>query len=177
MKNYIQNLILDTLSDRNLWGKDWTLFDVTDMGANLLVVCKEPSIGEALQFWVDSPIEVRMTEFKDVVFFSIKIGAMDWMDAPYSIHLSKNLHCSPRELCGDALKFSFWFADSDTGAIIGSRKVIAPPRFSEKFFKVIDEQLKWKDFNREVYDEKITEVYMKYSIKQLKDLSSVYFRA
>lgn len=177
MKDYIQELILTVFEENNFFGKDMVMFDINDKGANLFVVHKYPRADEILQFWSNNPVEVRITEFKDVAFLSFKIGALNWMDTPYSIHLCKYLNSPVREVCGETLEINIWHVEANTGLIIGNRTVTASSRFTKDFYKIIDRQLEWKDFNREVYDEKITEVYMKYSIKQLKDLSSVYFRA
>jgi hypothetical protein len=71
--------------------KEDVLFDIDDSGALLLVFFNNPSANEIAQFNENARFEMRLTDFTDVTIFTFKLGSLNWMDTPYTPHLSKNL--------------------------------------------------------------------------------------
>ena len=77
--------------DRFINHSESTLFDIDDSGATMLAFMKHPTPVEIEQFKVGTNIEIRFTELHNVIMITAKIGSLNWMDAPYSPHLSRNL--------------------------------------------------------------------------------------
>ena len=64
-------------------------FDIDDSGAILLVFFNNPTEYEIEQFKYN--FEIRFTHLYNVIMITTKIGNLNWMNAPYTPHLSKNL--------------------------------------------------------------------------------------
>lgn len=69
--------------------QEGVLFDVADDGATMIAFFKKPSGNEISQF--QGNFEIRLTELYGIIMMTFKIGHLNWMDAPYSPHLSKHL--------------------------------------------------------------------------------------
>ena len=70
---------------------DGILFDITDSGAMAFVLFNKPTKIGLANFREDMPFEITSCFLNDVVYLCLKFGYMDWMDAPYSAHLSTQL--------------------------------------------------------------------------------------
>lgn len=68
------------------------LVDVTDFGINVKILINRPTNKEINQMKAEAPLEIKLLEMDNIVFFLFKFGNLNWMDAPYSVHLSKSLH-------------------------------------------------------------------------------------
>lgn len=66
-------------------------FDIADDGAIMLVFFQGPTAEEMEQFKSGKIFEIWFVELYDVIIITVKIGNLNWMDAPYTPHLSKNL--------------------------------------------------------------------------------------
>ena len=66
-------------------GADGAMWDMSSNGVTLIVAATSQ---KCKTFQMGGKYEFRCSIFDDVMFFSIKIGDADWIDAPYTPHLS-----------------------------------------------------------------------------------------
>lgn len=103
-------------------------FDIADDGATLAVYFNRPTAKEIENFKSDKKFEIRLIDFPDTMMFLVKFGSLNWMDAPYTPHLSKNLTNIKTEQ-GKGLATTIMLFDTSTGKLEALRLV----GFSEKF--------------------------------------------
>ncbi len=157
--------------DKFIGHQEGTLFDVSDEGANLMVFFRNPTKEEEEQF--KSRFEIRFVEIYGVIMMTFKIGNLNWMDAPYSPHLSKNLtrFTLPNENQG--LGLSLIFVDAITGEIKSMRLMGLSTNFTKKFFGLLMEQ-KMKEFNITEYGNTLNKIYSIYPTNKIVKMSSDY---
>ena len=68
-----------------------TQFDLADDGAFLAVYFSRPDEKEVAQFGAENPFEFRFVTLQGIMMCVFRIGSLNWMDAPYTPHLSQNL--------------------------------------------------------------------------------------
>lgn len=94
------------------------------------------------------------------------------MDAPYSSHLSLNL---TRELPqfneGEGLPAMLILTDAATAKVVSLRMVGLSTRFSNRLVQEVNAQ-KSKVFSVKEYNRNLTQIYAKYSTKDLVKMSS-----
>lgn len=152
---------------------DITQFDLADDGADLLVFFNNPNENEIEQFSSGTNFEIRFTELYNIIMITVKIGTLNWMDAPYTPHLSKNLTklMTPRE--GEGLALRIMLIDSSNGEIKIIRLVTLSERFTRNLFRVVKEQ-KEKPFDKAEYDVRINRIYSAYSTKKIAGMCNDY---
>lgn len=152
-----------------------TVIEIGYVGAVLKVFFNEPTWDEIKQFQYGEPFEIRVTELYDAIMFTFKIGCLNWMDAPYSPHLSKNLNVNelalPEE--GQGLSLMIVLVDTKTGIIKNMRLVGLSTSFTISLFKYILDN-KSKPFDLNQYCETLIRIYASYSTERLMELSNVY---
>ena len=138
-------------------------FDITDEGASIITYFQRPSSSEINQFKTGK-IKLGYYTYKNVIMLLIKIGDLEWMDAPYSSHLSKNLTEIQEVKEGQGLATTIALVDALSGEIKTLRLVGANHRLTKGLLKAVGEQKKMSFDN---YDENITYLFRTYSIKEL----------
>lgn len=138
-------------------------FDITDEGASLVAYFQRPTSEEVSQFKTGK-IKLGYCTYKNVIMLLIKIGDLEWMDAPYSIHLSKNLTEIQEVKEGQGLATMITLVDALGGEIKTLRLVGANHRLTKGLLKAIEEQ---KNMSFDKYDENIAYLFRTYSIKEL----------
>lgn len=151
------------------------VFDLDDAGATLLVFFANPKEEEKEQFKTGKNFEIRFTELYKVIMMTVKIGNLNWMDAPYSPHLSKNLTKFelPRENQG--LGLTIMLIDAATGEIKHIRLLGLSEHFTKKLFGAVMEQ-KMSDFDKAEYAGNINRIFSAYSTKDIVKMSKDYCR-
>lgn len=159
--------------DNFIGHQEGTLFDVSDEGANLIIFFKNPTKEETEQFKNGHRFEIRFVEIYGVIMMTFKIGNLNWMGAPYSPHLSKNLTklTFPNENQG--LGLTLIFVDAVTGEIKSMRLMGLSTNFTKKFFGLLMEQ-KIKDFNVEEYNNSLNKIYSIYPTNKIVKMSNDY---
>lgn len=148
-------------------------FDLDDNGAMLVVYFVNPTAEEIEQFKANKPFHIRFTKLDGIIFLTVKIGGLSWMDAPYSPHLSKNLtrYVLPDE--GQGLALTLIFIDSGTGEIKSMRLIGLSHQFTKQLFgNVMEEAV--KEFDYKEYDRKLRQIYQKYTTEQICKMSNYY---
>ncbi len=128
---------------------------------------------EAAEYLWDKMLNLHKT--MNIIFPLLKFGNLQWMDAPYSVHLSKNLtHLEvPTEGTGLAMHIALY--DTHTGKLCSNRIIGLSTNMSKKLIKIINEQ-KQKTFDRKEHDRNIRNVYAAYPTKKLVQMAIETFR-
>lgn len=171
MVKYVKGQIYEGLKNH----PEGVQFDITDESAVLMVYFNAPTPDEQQQFTAGNKFEIRFIELKNIIMLTVKIGNLEWMDAPYSIHLSPYLSDFkiPAEKIG--LSMVIMLIDCSTGKIENMRQVVLSDNFSRKLLKTILKQ-KDSEFSVAGYDMELNNLYRKYSTNELVRMSSNYCR-
>ena len=155
-----------------LAGPEGIRFDITDSGPILLVRFHCPTTNEIDAFNEGKPAEFRFVELGGTIFLTVKFADLPWMDAPYNIHLSQNLS-EPMEIPEGGGYILHVFLCGTDGAIHAMRFMGLSTNFSRELRKAAISQ-SHDNFDPALHDKNISEVYARYSSKDLAMLSSVY---
>lgn len=148
--------------------------DISDEGANLIVYFNRPTKEEIENFKSEKRFEMRLIELSDIMIFLVKFGSLNWMDAPYTPHLSKNLSKLNLEP-GKGLSVTIMLFDTSNGRLESTRLISLSEKFTEKIKKNIDGLMK-KNFDKQNYNYSINMVFSKYSTNDLVKISSQGFK-
>lgn len=148
-------------------------FDIDDSGATMLVFFQNPTTDEIEQFKSGKSFEIRFLELYGVIMITVKIGNLNWMDAPYSPHLSKNLEKFQIPNEGQGLGLTLILVDAVTGEIKHLRLLGLSERFTKRLFGVVMEE-KIKEFNLSSYNNSINRIFSAYKTNQIVKLSKDY---
>lgn len=152
-----------------------TLFDIADDGATLIVFFRNSTLDEVKQFESESKFEIRFVELYGVTMITVKIGNLNWMDAPYTPHLSKNLSELKPVSEGQGLGLTIMLVDAATGEIKHLRLVGLSEKFTKQLFKAVSDQ-QVKSFDKTEYNNSINRIYSAYTTNQIVKMSKDYCR-
>lgn len=169
MKNYEVGQIVSEFVNH----QEGTLFDMSDSGAELYIFFRKPTSSEVEQFKSGQRFEIRFTEIHGVIMLLFKIGNLNWMDAPYSPHLSKNLTEFVLPNVEQGLSLTLTLVDAVTGEVKAIRLIGLSNNFTKKFFGTVMDQ-KLKDFNAKEYNIALNKIYSLYSTNKLVKMSNTY---
>lgn len=148
-------------------------FDIADDGAVLLVFFSNPTTEEIEQFKSGKNFEIRFTELYGVIMITAKIGNLNWLDAPYTPHLSKDLTKFQLPNENQGLGLTLLLIDAVTGEIKHIRLLGLSERFTKKLFGAVMEH-KIKQFDKIEYDSSINRIFTTYQTNQIVKLSKDY---
>ena len=121
---------------------------------------------------------MKKITMNNIIFLTFKFGDLPWMDAPYTPHLSKNLHFddfNDLKDDGKGLSLIVYLIDSDNGQIKVMRLLGMDNKFSRSLIKDISE-ISQKEFDQFTYHADLSQVYCKYSTNDLTKLADCYFK-
>lgn len=150
---------------------DGCIVDVTDSGVSVLVLMNRPTPKEISQFEGGKGVKVKLLSLRGIIFFIIKVGDNGWMDAPYNVHLSKNLKKLQKVVDGEGYAMHIMLIDTFTGKLVKQKLYGMPHDTSKNLYKMVMEQRK-KFLNKEKYEENIKDIYGTYSTKKLLKFAS-----
>lgn len=148
-------------------------FDISDAGATMLVFFASPAQEEIKQFKAGANFEIKFTELQGVIMITVKIGNLNWMDAPYTPHLSKNLTKFELPNANKGLGLTLVLIDAITGEIKNMRLLGLSERFTKQLFGIAMEQ-KMEDFDMIEYNKSINRIYSMYSTEEIVKISKNY---
>lgn len=148
-------------------------FDIADDGATMLVFFQSPTTDEIEQFKSGKNFEIRFTELYGVIMVTVKIGKLNWMDVPYTPHLSKNLTKFQFPNKEQGLELTLILIDAITGEIKHIRLLGLSERFTKRLFGVVMEH-KVKPFNKEEYNNSLNRIFSAYYPNQIVKMSKDY---
>ena len=125
-----------------------------------------PTPKEISQFEGGKGVKVKLLSLRGIIFFIIKVGDNGWMDAPYNVHLSKNLKKLQKVVDGEGYAMHIKLIDTATGNLVKQKLYGMPHNTSKNLYKMIEKQCDMP-FNIFNYDENIMAIYCSYSTEEL----------
>ena len=150
-----------------------TQFDIRDDGAILIVFFEDPTDNEKEQFKSGNSFEIRFTEMKSVIMVTTKIGNLNWMDAPYNVHLSKNLTNPSSLRDNQGMGLTLMLVNAINGKIEHIRFLGLSQNFSQKLINAVSEQ-KMCEFDSSDYYKNINTIFATYTTNQIVKMSKNY---
>lgn len=148
-----------------------TRFDIADSGAIFIAFFDSPTIGEVEQF--SRRFEIRYTAIYDVIMVAAKIGNLDWMDAPYSPHLSRALTSFNFPSDSQGLALNLMLVDSKTGILKSLRLLGLSSKFTRSLFGDVMES-KMREFDEKEYQELLSKIFSRYKTSDIVKMSKNY---
>lgn len=149
-------------------------FDITDSGAELYLYFNNVEKNE-INDCKEGDLLFNFVKLDNIIFFIAKIGNMQTLDCPFSIHLSKNLTHIDYVKEGKGLALTIYLIEANTGILKSIRLIGLNSKFSYNLVDTIKEQGNEK-FDISEYDYNLSEIYQKYSTKDLERMSRYYCR-
>lgn len=138
-------------------------FDINDAGCDLFIYYKYPSESE-INSIKSGNFKTGFYAEKNAIFMLFKFGSLQWMDAPYSVHLSKNLTRFELFDGGQGLALHIYLIDAATGVLKAIRLIGLKTNFSIQLIEAVEKQ---KEMSFEGYDININNIMNKYPTKKL----------
>lgn len=150
-------------------------FDIADDGAAIVVYFDCPTEEEKSAFRSGSSLDVRHIRLHDTLMLLFKFGNLNWMDAPYTPHLSINLSeiTLPNE--GEGLAITIFLFNTRTGRLEEMRFVSLSEKYTRKLLGDIIE-MKSDSFSPEAYYANLNSIYSRFSTKDLLKMAKQGFR-
>lgn len=144
-------------------------FDISNNECSLSIYAADPTEKARQAITKDS---LRYGYFKEdnVIIMLFKFGSHNWIDVPYSVHMSKNI-TELKEITGtEGLLLNIYIINARTGVVEDMRLVELDVRLSKMLRNDILEQrrLEYHGFNS-----KLDEFYSKFTTKALVSMSRV----
>ena len=156
----------------DLIGKEKIVFDITDGGGILYVLFSSPTENEIRQFKED--IEIRYVKVGSVFMMLFKFGSLNWVDAPYSPHLSK-ISGIAEPADGEGIALQIIFGDANTGMVHGLRLIGLSTEFSRKLAADISADL-GHPFDKKMYGLDLAAVFNTYPTSKLVSMAETSCR-
>lgn len=147
------------------------LFEFDASGALLIIMFDKPTAEEIAQVAQDAPFEIRFTELADEMFVTVKCGTLNWMDAPYSPHLSQDIPDTQEVEGGAGIALQLVMVDVSTGLVKSLRIIGLGTSFSRSFLRCVKSKLD-RPFDRSKYDFAINSVYAMRGSRQIADAAT-----
>lgn len=97
------------------------VFDMTDGGGILAIRMGSPTAAEKRAF--KSGLSLRFTVAEDIIFITVRMGTLQWMDTPYYPFNSKNLTHLEGVKDGQGYGIHAMLIDSDTGTLVAQKLI------------------------------------------------------
>ena len=150
-----------------------TRFDFLQDGAVLMLFFNHPTPQE-IEDIRSGRFEIGFCEKSGIIFMLFRFGSGQYMDAPYSLHLSKPFTIEKPEL-GMGYGLTVFLVDAATGILKAIRYVGLSRDFSNRFRKAVERQ-KEESFNCAEYDAKLNYIYKNYTTKDLVKFADAWCR-
>lgn len=138
-------------------------FDITDSGCELITFFNRPSLKEIEQFKTGK-LKFGYYTYKNVIMFLVKVGDLNWMDMPYSVHLSENLTGFQELGEGQGLSLVLYLVDAADGILKSMRLVGLNTRLTKGLIEAVNKQ---KEMEYDDYAKNVNYIYRTYRTKDL----------
>ncbi len=149
-------------------------FDISDEGASIIVYFDRPTKKEIDSFRTEERFEIRLLELSNIMIFLIKFGSLNWMDAPYTPHLSKEL-TEIKTGKGKGLATTIMLFDTESGKLESMRFIGFSEKFTREISSAINGLLK-KQFDKREYASQLNSLFAKYSTNDFVKMSNPGFK-
>lgn len=168
-------LSVGNVYDEIIGEPDTIRFDINGNGGVLLVLYNNPTDHEISQFSSGADFEVRFTEILDMIILTFKFGDRNWMDAPYSPHISQNLNLPDYLNKGEGMALTVLLFDTVTGQLKSIRVIGLATEFTIQFMQEIKKNLKLP-FNRMQYEITKEFIYSNFTTVQIAEQSKYRYK-
>ena len=155
--------------------KEGIQFDIVDACAILRIFYYDPTPLEQFELQFSETFEMKAIELKDSLYLLFKFGNLNWMDAPFNIHLCKKWYNKDSYNEMEEIDLLIQLVDCATGTVKLLRTIELKGNIIKQIKKAIERQLQLP-FDRKTYDENIAECYKKYSTNQMVKMAGYGFR-
>lgn len=138
-------------------------FDMTDSGGNLIIFYNSPTMDE-IEDISKGKAQYGYYKESNIIFMLFKFGSQEWMDCPYSVHLSKNLTELQEASEGLGYAVNIYLVDASTGILKVARLIGMNTRMSKMLKKDL---IKQKLLSFENYQDNLTSIYNKLSTREM----------
>lgn len=150
------------------------MFDVTENGGILFIFFNDPIQNEIEQISHGS-FEIGFVKIENVIMMVYKWGDLDWMDAPYTPHLSRYLERYPILDDSIGLALTTILIDTKNRKVKALRVSSLGDDFSRKFIGEAMEE-KIKPFNVNLYDNNLQKIYTQYTTDDIVQKSDTFYK-
>lgn len=155
--------------------KEGIQFDIMDECATLRIFYYDPTPSEQFELKFSETFEMKAIELKDSLYLLFKFGNLNWMDAPFNIHLCKNWYNKDSYNEMEEIDLLIQLVDCTTGTVDLLRTIPLKGNIIKQIKKAIERQLQLP-FDSKIYDKNIAECYKKYSTNQMVKMAGYGFR-
>lgn len=150
-------------------------FDLTDGGVIIPIYMRKPNANEISQLMEGAGIKMAYVARDNVIIMLFKFGDLNWMDAPYTPHLSKNLTHLPGTVSpSEGFSAHLMLFDTSNGELMTQRLFSLRSKLSNDLIheirKIVD-----KPFDLKAYSCDISAAY-RYSTDELVKQAKVIYR-
>jgi len=143
-------------------------FDLMQQGANLLICFNDLSEEEINQI-EQGDIEFKLFYKNNIIVFLAKLGEMQWVGAPFHIHFKLNGRSfkKPNFKENEGLGLTIFGVEAKNSLVKTNVRLVGlDHKFTNKFFELIDEQLK-DTFGKTAYDIKVKDLIKNYKAEEM----------
>ena len=117
-------------------------------------------------------MSIAFKECEDIIFLFFRFGTSDWIETPYSVHLSEPFEF--QEISeGMGLALNIFLVDSSNGILKALRAKGLSTEFSRKLKSAIEIQ-KNKEFDKNLYFNRIAKIENAYTTVDLMKMGCIY---
>jgi hypothetical protein len=149
-------------------------FDFTDGGFILYLFFNQPTDQE-IQDIKKGRAEIGYYQRDDVIFILCRFGSTPYMDAPYNVHLSKQLTHIDEPGPGKGYGLHIILIDARDGIVKAQRLIGLGHDFSVKLYQAIKRQLT-EPFNSQHYMQTIQSVYAAHPTQKLIKYADAFYK-
>jgi hypothetical protein len=146
-------------------------FDFTQSGPILFLFFNRPTQKE-VESVKTGKFEYGLYVKDEVIFLFFKFQGLEWMDAPYTVHLSEQFEFEEVE-DGKGFALNIFLIDSSTGILEAIRLCGLSTKFSLEFQNAVQIQRNIP-FDKTTYEKKINMVYGNYATSDLVQRANIY---
>lgn len=154
----------------DLKGPEGIKADFTDTGMVLSIKYNKPTLKEVNNI-KSGEFNFKTIIIDNIIFFLFKFGNEQWMDAPYTPHLSKHLSKLEQLEDGKGYSLSVILSDATTGEAQALRLLGLDTKTSKAIKHLIETQIN-EDFDINEYDKKLKRIYRTYTTDDMVNISS-----
>ena len=147
-------------------GRDRIKVDVNDGRISVYVAFRNPSDEKVQQFSDGKPFLCRFLVMREIIFFLFKFGTLEWVDAPYSVHLGRTLFRLKRPKDNEGYPIFVYFFDAATGQLMNLNRDNLDHDQSVRLYEMIKEQCQ-TDFDIRDYAVNLICTYNSFSTEAL----------
>lgn len=132
---------------------------------------RNPTAAEKSQF-NNAPAQMALWNNPPVLWIAVKFGALDWIDAPYTVHLTHPEARAMPELKSPEERYplTMLYVNADGGNIEAIRVATMSPAMSRDIRRIAEEQ-KSEKHDPERYDQSVKLTMEKYEPQQIARLA------